>query len=230
MLLVRVAETTPAPGLARPLSRNDVEMSVSSSSTAVPDGTDAATLPVTVSVTRRARPGNTALVMAWVNAGTSLAERFPGFLGSGWVRPSVGSESWHMLYRFDGPASLAVWEASEERRRWLATAADLVEDTQRERRTGIEGWFDSPQEASVETAPTAAPPRWKQAVMIWFAFFPLSLAITVLAGLAAPDLAVLPRVLASTLVMTPIMTYAVLPFLTSRLDWWLHGRRAPWRS
>jgi uncharacterized protein len=30
-------------------------------------------------------------------------------------------------------------------------------------------------------------------------------------------------------VMTPVMTYVVLPQLTRRLDWWLHGRRAPWR-
>jgi antibiotic biosynthesis monooxygenase (ABM) superfamily enzyme len=29
--------------------------------------------------------------------------------------------------------------------------------------------------------------------------------------------------------MTPIMTYVVLPQLTRRLEWWLHGRPAPWR-
>ncbi len=205
-------------------------MSASVSDSPVPDGPEPARLPVTVSVTRRARTGHTALVMAWVNAGTSLAERFPGFLGSGWVRPSVSSDRWHMLYRFDSPESMAVWEASEERRRWLATAADLLEDTRKERRTGIEGWFDVPEEASVETVPAVAPPRWKQAVMIWFAFFPLSLTITLLAGLVVPDLAVALRVLISTLVMTPIMTYLVLPFLTSKLEWWLQGRPAPWRN
>lgn len=186
--------------------------------------------PVSVSVTRRARPEYSHLVMAWVHAGTTLAERFPGFLGSGWVRPARDSDEWHMLYRFDSAASLAVWEASEERRRWLATAADLVEDTRKEKLTGIEGWFDRPRDYSVETPPPPAPPRWKQAVMIWFAFFPLSLGVTLLAGVLAPDLSVVPRVLASTLVMTPVMTYLVLPFLTAKLEWWLHGRPAPWRG
>lgn len=186
---------------------------------------------MTVSVTRRARPDRSHLVMAWVHAGTTLAERFPGFLGTGWVRPAADSDEWHMLYRFDSPASLATWEASEERRFWLSTAADLVEQTRVQRLTGIEGWFDPPTEyADQQVAAQAAPPRWKQATMIWFAFFPLSLAMTVLAGWLVPDLHVVPRVLVSTLLMTPVMTYLVLPFLTSRLEWWLHGRPAPWRS
>lgn len=187
------------------------------------------TEPVTVAVTRRARTEHTALVMAWVNAGTTLAERYPGFLGSGWVKPAVDSDEWTMLYRFDSPESLETWEASEERRRWLASGRDMIEDTRKEHRTGIEGWFGTPEGADETPAAPGPPPRWKQAVMIWFAFFPLSLAITVLAGAVAPGLHVVPRVLASTLLMTPVMTYVVLPLLTSRLEWWLQGRPAPWR-
>jgi uncharacterized protein len=187
--------------------------------------------PVTVSITRRVAPGHAEKMTAWVRAGSSLAERFPGFLGTGWVRPGPDSDEWHMLYRFDSPASLAHWEASTEREWWLASALGLVEHARKERRTGIEGWFDPPEERDVEDlqpAP-APPPRWKQAVMIWFAFFPLSLAMTLIVGALAPDLAVVPRVLVSTIAMTPIMTYLVLPFLTSRLEWWLQGRPAPWR-
>ncbi len=195
-----------------------------------PDAAPTDHLPVTVAVTRRAHTQHAALVMAWVNAGTSLAERFPGFLGSGWVKPAIDSDEWTMLYRFDGPESLAAWEASEERRRWLASGEPMIEDTRKERRTGIEGWFGTPPEGAVETPTPPPPPRWKQAVMIWFAFFPLSLAVTVLAGLIAPGLAVVPRVLASTLAMTPLMTYVVLPLLTSKLAWWLNGRPAPWRG
>jgi len=31
-----------------------------------------------------------------------------------------------------------------------------------------------------------------------------------------------PRVLGTTVVMTPIMTYLVLPRMTKALGWWLH--------
>ena len=30
-------------------------------------------------------------MQAWVHAGTSMAELFPGFLGTGWVRPAADS-------------------------------------------------------------------------------------------------------------------------------------------
>ena len=188
-------------------------------------------LPVTVSITRHVDPDHVDQMTAWVRAGSALAERFPGFLGTGWVRPSTASDEWHMLYRFDSEQSLARWEASEQRAWWLGSAQGLVGESLRELRTGIEGWFDPPQEHDVEDlrGRPKTPPRWKQAVMIWVAFFPLSLAMTLLLTELLPDLATVPRVLLSTVLMTPVMTYLVLPWLTGRLGWWLEGRPAPWR-
>ena len=181
--------------------------------------------PVTVAITRRVRPEDELLMQAWVHAGTSLAERFPGFLGTGWVRPAADSTDWHMLYRFDSPQSLEHWERSTERTRWLRSAQDLVEHTRVEHRTGIEGWFDEPAERSVSEVPPPAPPRWKQAVVIWVAFFPTNLLFT---WLLAPLLGHWPlalRVLVSTLLLTPLMTYLVLPRVTALLQPWLTGRR-----
>ncbi|HEY7719673.1 MAG TPA: antibiotic biosynthesis monooxygenase [Pedococcus sp.] len=197
------------------------------STTPIPSSTTSAT-PVTVAITRRVRPEDELLMQAWVHAGTSLAERFPGFLGTGWVRPAGDSPEWHMLYRFDSPQSLAHWEGSPERTRWLRSAADLVEHTRVEHRTGIEGWFDEPRERTVdEPVRDAAPPRWKQACVIWLAFFPTNLLFT---WLLAPLLGALPlplRVLAMTLLLTPLMTYLVLPQVTRWLQPWLGGRRTP---
>jgi antibiotic biosynthesis monooxygenase (ABM) superfamily enzyme len=186
---------------------------------------------VTVSITRHVEPSRVDQMIAWVRAGSSLAERFPGFLGTGWVRPRVDSDEWHMLYRFDGPTSLAAWEASEQRAWWLESAQGIVGESVRERRTGIEGWFDPPVERAVDDLRPVpkAPPRWKQAVMIWTAFFPLSLVTGLLLREVAPGMAIVPRVLLTTVLMTPVMTYLVLPQLTRRLEWWLQGRPAPWR-
>ncbi|MEV6595533.1 antibiotic biosynthesis monooxygenase [Actinoplanes sp. NPDC051346] len=187
---------------------------------------------VTVAITRKADPSRNAEMLAWVRAGVTLAEHFPGFLGVGWVRPVLGSTDWHMLYRFADAEALHAWEESPQRRWWLSSAQGMVEHTRVEKRTGIEGWFDPPRELSVDdlTEPPAAPPRWKQAVTIWLGFFPLSLlsAVTLQPALAGQHLVV--RTLAMTLTLTPLMTYLVLPQVTRSLQWWLQGRPPPWRG
>jgi antibiotic biosynthesis monooxygenase (ABM) superfamily enzyme len=179
--------------------------------------------PVTVSVTRHVDPARSSEMLAWVQAGTSLAERFDGFLGSGWVRPSADSADWHMLYRFADVESLAVWEASPQREWWLEAAQGSVEERLRERRTGIEGWFDEPSSVESLSAAPVAPPRWKQMVVIFMGFFPLSLAVNYVVGhTPLADWPLVLRVFVTILVMTPLMTYVVLPWITRRMSWWLH--------
>ena len=176
-------------------------------------------VPVTVSITRTVDPKHIPEVTRWVQAGVNLANRYPGFLGSGWVRSTRDSWEWHMLYRFADQRLLDAWEHSEERQSWLATGRDLVLDQRVEKRTGIEGWFD---------APTQSPPRWKQATSIWLGFFPVNLAFTLLVTAFIPgwnDLATVLKVLITTLVLTPIMAYWVLPWVTRMLRPWLLSRR-----
>jgi antibiotic biosynthesis monooxygenase (ABM) superfamily enzyme len=190
-------------------------------------------LPVTVSFTRRADPAHAREMTAWIRAGLSMAEDFPGFLGGGWVRPRGGADEWHMLCRFADQQSLAAWDSSPERQWWLRSAQGLAEMTRTERRTGIEGWFDAPVATEVSAAlrapaPRSAPPRWKQAVTIWLVFFPLNLLATVTLGALLADVHVALRVAVVTLTLTPVMTYLLLPWITTRLEWWLQGRS--WRE
>ena len=133
-----------------------------------------------------------------------------------------------MLCRFADQASLAAWEQSPQRQWWLGTAQGLAEVTRTERRTGIEGWFDPPVELSTESAGAVAPPRWKQAVTIWSVFFPLNLLMAVTLGVLIVDWPLVLRVLVTTIALTPLMTYVLLPWTTRRLEWWLQGRR--WRD
>jgi hypothetical protein len=183
---------------------------------ATPDG------PLTVAITRKVAPRDELLMQAWVHAGTSMAERFAGFLGAGWMRS--GESDWHMLYRFDSRENLERWERSSERLRWLRSAADLVEHTRTEYRTGIEGWFDEPRHRAVVEPGPAAPPRWKQAVVIWVAFFPTSLALTYLLLPVSRTWSPALRVLVSTLLATPWMTYVLLPRVTRLFAGWLRTR------
>ena len=180
------------------------------------------TAPVTVSVTRHVDPSRSSEMLAWVQAGTSLAEKFDGFLGSGWVRPSAESADWHMLYRVADADALAVWEASPQRAWWLEAAQGSVEEKWRERRTGIEGWFDEPTSVEALSAAPTPPPRWKQMVVIVLVFLPLSLIANFVASHTISGWPLVPRVVLVTTVMTPLMTYLFLPWITRRMSWWLH--------
>ncbi|CUR55245.1 conserved hypothetical protein [metagenome] len=174
------------------------------------------TAPVTVSITRHVDPSLAEEMVGWIRAGAALAGQVPGFLGAGWIRPAMASDEWQLLYRFADEDSMAAWEGSERRRSWLWDAQQLgLVETTSIRGTGVEGWFDS--------APLA-PPRWKQASVIWLAFFPLSLLAAYAFAAVAPDLAIPVRVLLTTFVMIPLMTWVVLPQLTRRLGWWLNSR------
>ncbi|GIE84349.1 hypothetical protein SAMN06264365_101234 [Actinoplanes regularis] len=177
-------------------------------------------LPVTVAITRRADPSRTAEMDAWVRAGASLAEDFPGFLGTGWVRPEPGSAEWHMLYRFADANALNDWEESPQRRWWLTSAEGFVEHTRVEKRSGIEGWFEPSREPHVKQE-EKAPARWKQATTIWLGFFPVSLLAAWLLAPHLEGLHMIVRTLITTLVLTPIMTYLVLPRVTRVLQPWL---------
>ncbi|MGZ5369112.1 MAG: antibiotic biosynthesis monooxygenase [Aeromicrobium sp.] len=183
--------------------------------------------PVTVSITRIVDLAHGAQMLAWQRAGAELAERFDGFLGSGWVRPSEDSTEWHFLYRFSSSAALQAWEASEQRRWWLAAAQGLVGESHMEKRTGIEGWFDEPSSTDVLDLrpPPPSPPRWKQMCVIFLVFFPLSLAANYAAGQWLSDLVLPLRVLISVCLMTPIMTYFALPWVTKMFSFWLNAAR-----
>ncbi|WP_418278086.1 hypothetical protein ACNHYB_09425 [Isoptericola jiangsuensis] len=106
----------------------------------------------------------------------------------------------------------------------------LVVERSVTRRTGIEGWFDAPVRQDEPSGPPLlqAPPRWKQSVAIWLGFFPVNLVFTLLVAWLVPAFRELPlavQVLASTLVLTPVMSFWVLPWVTGRLRGWLHTPR-----
>jgi len=186
--------------------------------------------PITVSIRREVDPARISEATTWVQTGVNLAHKYPGFLGSGWVRAGDESQVWHMLYRFASTETLEAWENSSERTWWLSMGQGFVRSERSRRRTGIEGWFDEPATGSITLPGTAeidlplpAPARWKQAVAIWLGFFPTNLLFTYLMS-PIPVWGELPiwlRVLATTIVLTPIMTYWVLPWVTRTLRGWL---------
>ncbi len=108
--------------------------------------------------------------------------------------------------RFADDATLAAWAHSASRQAWLERGQGLFDEPRERRAHGLAAWFDDNRK----------PPRWKQSVAIWLAFFPVSLAFNLGAGPYLGELSLAARVLLSTLVLTPLMTYWFIP-LSSRL-------------
>ncbi|WP_191485648.1 antibiotic biosynthesis monooxygenase [Pseudomonas sp. FEN] len=171
------------------------------------------TSPVTMMVARRVADGRYQDMLAWLHEGELLATDFPGYLGSGVLAPPPGDNEFQMIFRFSDALTLNAWEHSASRKAWLIRGNDLFAGPRERRVSGIDGWFG---------AVGLRPPRWKQAVAIWLAFFPVSLLFNFGLGPLLAELNLAPRVLLSTLILTPLMVYFFIPLSTHLLAGWLH--------
>ncbi|CAM3051320.1 MULTISPECIES: antibiotic biosynthesis monooxygenase [Pseudomonas] len=171
------------------------------------------TSPVTLMVARRVAKGRYEELMAWLREGEQLATDFPGYLGSGVLAPPPNDDEFQIIFRFADEKTLHAWEFSASRGAWLSRGSELFADPSEHRVSGIDGWFG---------AVGARPPRWKQAVAIWLAFFPVSLLFNVGLGPLLSELDLFSRVLVSTLALTPLMVYFFIPLSTHLLASWLH--------
>lgn len=168
--------------------------------------------PVTMLVTRHIAPERYGDFLAWMRQGEILAAGFPGFLGSGVLLPPEGCDQYQIVLRFADAASLARWENSLPRRMWLERGADLVRASRVHRVSGMDTWFGPAH---------AAPPRWKQAVSIWIAYFPVLLVFSILLNAQLSAMPVFWRVFVTTVCMTPILSFVCIPVVTRLLKGWL---------
>ncbi|KPX32764.1 MULTISPECIES: hypothetical protein [Pseudomonas syringae group] len=171
------------------------------------------TSPVTLMVARRVAHGRYQEMMAWLHEGELLATDFPGYLGSGVLAPPPGDDEFQIIFRFTDQHTMHAWEHSASRRSWLVRGSGLFAQPSEHRVSGIDGWFGAVDQR---------PPRWKQAVTIWLAFFPVSLIFNFLLGPLLNHLDLLPRIMISTAVLTPLMVYLFIPLSTRLLASWLH--------
>ncbi|MCL6263554.1 hypothetical protein [Craterilacuibacter sp. RT1T] len=165
--------------------------------------------PLTFLVSRRIAPAHQQDFTRWMLAGEALAGGFDGFLGAGLFAPPPGEETWQIVFRFADAPSLDNWMHAPERNAWLAAGTHLVQQSDARCASGLDGWFVSP------------PPRWKQAVAVWLAFFPVSLLVNAVLGDWLASLVLPLRVLLSTLLLTPLMVCVVIPWVTRLLAGWL---------
>lgn len=171
------------------------------------------TTPVTLLVARRVAHGRYQELIAWLHEGERLATDFPGYLGSGVLAPPPGDDEFQIIFRFANAETMHAWEHSASRSSWLVRGSGLFAQPSQHRVSGVDGWFG---------AVGQRPPRWKQAVAVWLAFFPVSLIFNFVLGPLLNDLPLAPRIMISTLILTPVMVFWFIPLSTHLLASWMN--------
>jgi antibiotic biosynthesis monooxygenase (ABM) superfamily enzyme len=173
-------------------------------------------LPVTIVVSRRPAPGRERDLEVWAQGLLDLAERFPGHLAGEVMATHDLEGDLVVAISWANADAVHFWERSDERDAWLARADDLLAGPARpEMVSGFESIF-------APSASTTVVPRWKTALVIAMAIYPASLVVNLVLG---PSIAGWPlplRLLVSTAILVPFMAWAGVPWLTRRLDGWLH--------
>ncbi len=142
--------------------------------------------------------------------------QFPGTRGAKVFRgKNEDSVEISVLQRFATKADHEAWLNSSEFMQWRTLVEPYAATTGHVRRyTGMESLF-------VSAAAPDAPPRWKMALLLLLAVYPLSI---LMSAWLAPILATVPILLGAlltSLVMVWLMTYVLVPALTRCFQQWL---------
>jgi len=174
----------------------------------------------------RIRPERQAEFEDWRRRIFQEVRKWDGFLGTESFDALDGPEpEFIVVVRFDSRANLDAWMQSKERRTLLKELGRYVHHFKLRRiGSGFEGWFD--------TSENAAPPaRWRQALVILSALFPV---IMVFRQLLSPVFQIFPLPVAFLILLTldlAFLTYAVMPVYSRLMNFWLRpAAGSTWRS
>jgi uncharacterized protein len=165
----------------------------------------------------------------WLGGITADVERFHGHQGTTVLRPESSSSEYVIVVRFATYGDLRRWERSPERADWLVKLSALVSgESVYTTETGLATWFQLPDHQVV-----VPPPKYKMALLITLAIYPLLLILIPIFGallgdfpyLAAP-ISLGPEFFTGTLVnvvvLVPLMTWFAMPQLTKLFRRWLY--------
>lgn len=176
--------------------------------------------PVTMIVRRTIRPGREADYEQWAKDTTEDLKKFPGYMDITMIRPqSTGpnkSKEYVLIIRFDTYEHVDAWEKSDVRNKWIDKAKDMTEQVSNQKITGLEYWFPLP-----EIPKASMPPKYKMITVTTLSIFPLSVVINLIFNMVPFQLPFLLRGLLVSIVLVSLMTYIVMPFMTSLFRGWL---------
>jgi len=175
--------------------------------------------PITVMFTEFVRPEKRAEYEQWSRSVHSEAKQFKGFLSVDVIRPGArDAMAYTTLMKFDNYENLKHWTDSTSLAQWFERLPELlIKKTQPQSSIGMQLWFDRP------SAPQflVEPPFWKSVVVGVICVYPLILALN---WVLDPITSLFPSKIAllmNVVVLSGLLTYPVMPWVTRLLKGWL---------
>jgi len=169
--------------------------------------------PLQMVILRKVKAGREAEFEMQVASFFKAAANMPGVCGAHLISPVAGSDhnEYGILRSFSGEEEMRAFYASALYQQWQRAVQPLVDGEPRiERLHGMEGFFRS-----------LKPPRWKMAVLTWFA---VNLAVYLFSTVISSWAPVLPATVAFLLtnaLVVAALTWALMPALTHLFHKWL---------
>lgn len=179
--------------------------------------------PVTLVFSFRVIQGREQAFEQWASEITKAASHFEGHLGANWIKPTSYNQDYTVIYKFDSVDHFRVWEQSTVRAKLLEKGLALTTHNKPkkvEELTGLETWFMLPGIATLKP-----PPKWKIMLTTLLGIYPL---IYLVQTFIAPYITEFPlyiKVLIFAAIITPTMTFLVMPNITRILKPWLYPNK-----
>ncbi len=178
--------------------------------------------PITTMFADRVKPDKTKEYEAWSTGINASAKEFPGFLGVDVIRPDENNHPEYItLVKFDSCDNLKGWRESPSLAKSQKELPDmLVSDSFVQVCEGLELWFDRP----TTTRDLKEPPLWKQVIIGVVCVYPLVLLLNWGLGPVTQGIPKELAVLISVIILSTLLTYPVMPWVTRLLRAWLYPK------
>jgi len=160
----------------------------------------------------------------WSAGICEAARKAPGFRARQVIEPRDESmPEYLIILKFDTRTNMDRWHESAECRSWLEKSETFIaKRTHHHPGEGMEIWFARPESA------TQSPPFWKQVVMGTLAVYPSIILLRVITTPILGPLNMHPdlNLLISVVLLSCLLTWPLMPWLTWILSSWLYPKRA----
>lgn len=180
--------------------------------------------PVTLVLSKMVKANCNDEYESWAKGINKVIRKFDGFIGVEVIRPREPSHNEYViLIRFDNNKNLDRWQYSDVCRRWILNAQELIEKQSKFKKTDdLEQWFTLPDQ---EATDYKHPPYYKKVVVGILAVYPLILLSNLFINPYVEGLPYYVRVLVSVVVISSLMSYPMIPWISRLLDFWLYPRK-----